>query len=381
MKNCKLICVEGARPNFMKVAPLLKLLRGDERFSTVLVHTVQHYSDQMSGHFFRDLGLPTPDYCLGVGSGSHAEQTAEVMKRFEPVVTAERADGAVVVGDVNSTMATAVVAAKLQVPVFHVEAGLRSFDRSMPEEINRVITDAVSDVLLVTEGSGWRNLCNEGVPEHRIYLVGNLMIDSLKQSLARAQQSDILHRLHVGAQPFALVTLHRASNVDRAEQLDELLGALVEISETVPLVFPVHPRTRAHLDRAHFARSGRIIMTEPLGYLDFLCLMSKSLAVLTDSGGVQEETTALGIPCLTLRDNTERPVTIEQGTNMLAGTRKSTILAAWHKMRAQPKTGHIPPLWDGAAAGRCLTVIRNYFAVSDRGQSCAATLANRTAYV
>ena len=350
----------------MKVAPLLKLLRCDERFTPVFVHTGQHYSDQMSGHFFRDLGLPAPNYCLCVGSGSHAEQTAEVMKRFEPVVTAERADGVVVVGDVNSTMAAALVAAKLRVPIFHVEAGLRSFDKSMPEEINRVITDAVSDVLLVTEESGLRNLRNEGIPGHRIHLVGNLMIDSLRQSLARARRSDILNRLCIAGKPFVLVTLHRPANVDQTEHLDELLGALVEISETVPLVFPAHPRTRAVLDELRLGRSGRIIIVEPLGYLDFLCLMSKSLVVLTDSGGVQEDTTAIGVPCLTLRDNTERPVTIEQGTNTLAGTQKSTILAAWNKMRARPKAGHIPALWDGAAAGRCLTVFQNYFAVFDR---------------
>src|ERR1700732_448029 len=246
----------------MKVAPLLRLLRGDENFTTVLVHTGQHYDDKLSGSFFHDLELPKPDHHLCVGSGTHAQQTAEVMKRFEPVMTAERADGVTVVGDVNSTMAAAVVAVKLHVPVFHIEAGLRSFDRSMPEEINRIITDAISDVLLVTEESGRRNLLGEGIPDHRIHMVGNLMIDSLRQSLPAARQSDILRRLRIVGQPFALVTLHRPSNVDHAEQLDEILGVLAEISETIPLVFPVHPRTRAHLDRTHFARPGKVTLLE-----------------------------------------------------------------------------------------------------------------------
>jgi UDP-N-acetylglucosamine 2-epimerase (non-hydrolysing) len=364
MKKPKLICVAGARPNFMKVAPLLRLLRRDRSFKTILVHTGQHYDDQLSGHFFRDLELSAPDHYLCVGSGSHAQQTAEVMKRFEPVVASEQADGVVVVGDVNSTLAAAVVSAKMQVPVFHVEAGLRSRDRTMPEEINRIVTDAISDVLLVTEESGRNNLLGEGIPEARIHLVGNLMIDSLGQSLAKARQSDILRRLSLGGQRFGLVTLHRPANVDHPESLDEILGALAEISETVPLLFPVHPRTRAHLDGSHADRLRNITMIEPLGYVDFLCLMSNSAVVFTDSGGIQEETTALGVPCLTLRENTERPVTIEQGTNILAGTQKKTIMAAWSEMQAHPKAGRIPPLWDGAAASRCLAVFKSYFGLA-----------------
>ena len=237
----------------------------------------------------------------------------------------------------------------------------------MPEEINRVLTDAISDVLLVTEDRGRKNLLNEGIPEYRIHLVGNLMIDSLHQSLSSARRSDILRRLGISGQRFGLVTLHRPSNVDQPELLDEILGALAEISETVPLFFPVHPRTRASLDRMHRERSGRITFLEPLGYIDFLSLMSNSSVVFTDSGGIQEETTALGIPCLTLRENTERPVTVEQGTNTLAGVRRSTILAAWNEMQEHPKTGRIPPLWDGAAAARCLTVLQSYFGV-DCGQ-------------
>jgi UDP-N-acetylglucosamine 2-epimerase (non-hydrolysing) len=362
MKPIKLICVAGARPNFMKVAPLLRLMRGDERFRCVLVHTGQHYDDKLSGQFFLDLDMPVPDHFLSVGSGSHAQQTAEVMKRFEPVLLAEQADAVIVVGDVNSTMAAAVVASKLHVPVFHIEAGLRSFDKTMPEEINRLITDAISDLLLVTEESGRQNLIREGVAEERIHSVGNLMIDSLLQKLPVARQSDILSRLDLTGQPFGLVTLHRPANVDDPEQLGEIVGALAEISEGLPLIFPAHPRTRSSLDRMLGRRMTDITVIDPLGYLDFLCLMSNSSVVLTDSGGVQEETTALGIPCLTIRDNTERPITIEQGTNLLAGTSQRSILAAWRQMREHPKSGRIPPLWDGAAAERCLAVLRSYFA-------------------
>jgi UDP-N-acetylglucosamine 2-epimerase (non-hydrolysing) len=361
MKKHKLIFVAGARPNFVKIAPLLRLLRSKEDFTYEFVHTGQHYDDQLSGRFFRDLELPSPDHHLCVGSGSHARQTAEIMMRFEPVLMSEKADAVVVVGDVNSTMAAAVVAVKLQIPVIHIEAGLRSFDRSMPEEINRVITDAVSELLLITEESGRRNLLNEGIPAKRIHFVGNLMIDSLHQSLAAAQQSDILRRLSVNGDPFGLVTLHRPSNVDHPEQLHEIVEALTEISQTVPLLFPVHPRTRVELNRAHSRQLGNITMLDPLGYLDFLCLMSKCAVVFTDSGGVQEETTCLGVPCLTLRDNTERPVTIEQGTNILAGTRRNTILAAWEESRERPKLGRIPTLWEGAAAERCLAALRSYF--------------------
>lgn len=357
----KLICVAGARPNFMKVAPLLRLLRCDGTFNTVLVHTGQHYDDQLSGQFFRDLGLAEPDYRLAVGSASHAEQTAEVMKRFEPVVTEERPDAVVVVGDVNSTLAAAVVAAKQNVPVFHVEAGLRSFDRSMPEEINRLLTDAVSELLLCSEESGRRNLLKEGVSEDRVHLVGNLMIDSLKRNLARARQSDVLDRVGVGTGPFGLITLHRPANVDDKEPLQEIWDALSEISASIPLYFPVHPRTRSQLEGLRQSHRSRIKLLDPLGYLDFVCMMSNCGLVLTDSGGIQEETTALGVPCLTLRDNTERPATVEQGTNVLAGTRRDTILAAWEQFRRQPKSGRIPPLWDGAAAERCLEVFRNYF--------------------
>jgi UDP-N-acetylglucosamine 2-epimerase (non-hydrolysing) len=370
----KLICVAGARPNFMKVAPVLRLLRSGRDFDSVFVHTGQHYDEQLSGQFLRDLELPPHDHFLAAGSGSHAQQTAEILRRFEPVVLHEKPDGVIVAGDVNSTLAAALTAAKLHVPVFHIEAGLRSFDRSMPEETNRVIVDAISEVLFVTEESGRANLQQEGVPEFRIHMVGNLMIDSLKYNLARARQSDILNRVGATPRAFGLVTLHRPANVDSDESFDEILESLVEISRQLPLIFPVHPRTRAHLDRRCRSGRGNIAILDPLGYLDFLCLMMNSLVTLTDSGGIQEETTALGIPCLTLRDNTERPITIEQGTNLLAGTRRSTILAAWNESRVRPRMGRIPPLWDGAAAERCLTVFRSYFGAEPAHTSMSAAL-------
>jgi UDP-N-acetylglucosamine 2-epimerase (non-hydrolysing) len=373
MNQVKLLFVAGARPNFMKIAPLMRLLRNERRVDPVLVHTGQHYDECLSGQFFRDLEIPAPHHCLNVGSGTHGQQTAEVMRRMEPIVDDERPDGVVVVGDVNSTVAAAMVAAKARVPVVHVEAGLRSFDRSMPEEINRVITDSISDLLLATEESGRRNLLREGISARRVHVVGNLMIDSLKHSLARAQRSDVLQRLGLQPGAFGLVTLHRPANVDSGEALDEILGALGEISQTIPLVFPVHPRTRGAMLRHHSHAPERLLLIEPLGYLDFLCMMSHAAVVLTDSGGIQEETTALGIPCLTLRENTERPITVELGTNTLAGTRKKTILAAWEESRRHPKAGRIPPLWDGAAAQRSLTVLLDHFGASASGHDRAAS--------
>ena len=357
----RILCVAGARPNFMKLAPLVAALDHDPDFAPFIVHTGQHYDDRMSGQFFRDLGMPSPKYNLSVGSSSHAQQTAEIMKRFEPVVAEEKPDAVLVVGDVNSTMACALVATKLQVPVVHVEAGLRSFDRSMPEEINRVVTDAISDLLLVTEESGRRNLIAEGVAPDRIHLVGNLMIDSLRASVAKASQSDILVRLDAAKKSYGLVTLHRPSNVDDPTHLAELVEALSTIAGELPLYFPVHPRTRAHMQEQKIALHPAMHLTDPLGYLDFLWLMSNSSVVLTDSGGIQEETTALGIPCLTLRDNTERPITIEEGTNIMAGTRKNTVLRAWSEMKCSPKAGRIPKFWDGHAAARCVEVLRTHF--------------------
>lgn len=360
--NIRILCVAGARPNFMKLAPLVAALDRDPDFSPFIVHTGQHYDDQMSGQFFRDLGMPAPKRNLNVGSGSHAQQTAEIMKRFEPVVLEEKPDAVLVVGDVNSTMACTLVAKKLQIPVVHVEAGLRSFDREMPEEINRVVTDAVSDLLLVTEESGCRNLIAEGIPPDRAVLVGNLMIDSLRAHMNSARQSDVLTRFGANPGTYGLVTLHRPSNVDDPAHLAELVETLSIIAGELALYFPIHPRTRARMEEHKMSSHPNIHLADPLGYFDFLWLMSNSSIVLTDSGGIQEETTALGIPCLTLRDNTERPATIEEGTNILAGTSRDSILAAWGQMRENPKRGRVPKYWDGGASTRCVEALRRYFA-------------------
>lgn len=359
MLPAKIICIAGARPNFMKLAPLLRALEEAPDFQPVLVHTGQHYDERMSGQFFRDLGLPQPHQNLEVGSGSHAVQTAEIMRRFEPVLLAEQPAAVLVVGDVNSTLACTLVAKKLQVPVIHVEAGLRSFDRTMPEEINRVLTDSISDLLLVTEESGVANLSAEGIAGDQVRLVGNLMIDSLRYHLAQARQLPLIQNLGLTGTRFGVITLHRPANVDDPAQLAEIYGALAEISRELPLLFPIHPRTRAHLAALPELPAGaQIRLLEPLGYLDFLCLMSHSAAVLTDSGGLQEETTALGVPCLTLRENTERPITITEGTNTLAGTTRAGILNAWRESVAHPKIGRTPLLWDGRAAARCLDAMR-----------------------
>jgi UDP-N-acetylglucosamine 2-epimerase (non-hydrolysing) len=314
----------------------------------------------MSGQFFSDLDLPKPRYHLEAGGGSHAQQTAEVMKRLEPVLLEVNPEAIVVVGDVNSTMAGALVAAKLGIKVVHVEAGLRSFDRTMPEEINRIVTDSIADLLLVTEESGRVNLLREGIAPERIHLTGNLMIDSLRRHLEHAKQSNIRERLGINGDRFGLVTLHRPANVDDKRQLAEMLDALSVISIDLPLYWPMHPRTRDRIDQAGIQLPDRIHSVEPLGYLDFLCLQAGSAMVLTDSGGVQEETTVLGIPCLTLRDNTERPATIEYGTNRLAGARKGTILEAWNQSRADRRERQIPPLWDGQAGPRCHAVLRQF---------------------
>lgn len=355
-----IVVLAGARPNFMKVAPLMAVLSGDPDCSAILVHTGQHYDSNMSGHFFSDLDLPAPRYYLGVGSGSHAQQTAEVMKRIDPVLLEVNPAAILVVGDVNSTMAGALVASKLGIKVVHAEAGLRSFDRTMPEEINRIVTDSISDLLLVTEESGRINLLREGIPPDRIHFTGNLMIDSLRRHLKQAMQSSIRGRLGIDGECYGLVTLHRPANVDNDQQLAEILDALSVISGDLPLYWPMHPRTRARIDQAAISPSGRIHIVEPLGYLDFLCLQASSALVLTDSGGIQEETTVLGVPCLTLRDNTERPATIKYGTNRLAGTRKETILEAWDQSRADQSERQIPPLWDGQAGPRCHAALRQF---------------------
>ena len=353
--------VAGARPNFMKIAPLMKALASDPAFETILIHTGQHYDDNMSGQFFRDLGIPQPQYHLEVGSGSHAQQTAEIMRRIEPVLEQLRPAAVIVVGDVNSTAAAAMVAKKLGIDVVHAEAGLRSFDRSMPEEINRIVTDSITDIFLVTEESGRTNLLREGIAPERIHLVGNLMIDSLQQHLERARNSDIADKLGVRGKPYGVVTLHRPANVDDPVALGDILSALGVIAETLPLLWPVHPRSLARLNSGDVKLPAGMRLLEPLGYLDFLSLEVGASLVLTDSGGIQEETTVLGVDCLTLRDNTERPATIELGTNRLAGTKLATILAAWEEIKRSPRAKHIPPLWDGRAGERSREVLREFY--------------------
>src|SRR5215204_1609510 len=356
----KVINVVGARPNFMKVAPVVEAMRGrPAEFAPLVVHTGQHYDARMSDDFFRDLGLPDPDVHLGVGSGSHAQQTAAVMQRFEPVVLEQRPDWVLVVGDVNSTLACALVCSKLGVRVAHVEAGLRSRDRAMPEEINRLLTDQLSDLLLTPSEDADRNLLAEGIPPERIRFVGNVMIDSLFKQLERAGGSRVREDLGVAGSDYAAVTLHRPSNVDRPEVLGGILTALRPIGERLPVVFPIHPRTRKNLEEFGLPEGGGLRLVEPLGYLDFLRLYSGARLVLTDSGGIQEETTALGIPCLTLRENTERPVTVELGTNRVVGTDPGRIVAEAEAALAKDRgvAPPPPPLWDGATAGRILDAL------------------------
>ncbi len=357
----------GARPNFMKVAPLMAAMANDPDLETILIHTGQHYDDSMSGSFFRDLQIPPPRHHLQVGSGTHAQQTAEIMRRLEPVLNQESVGGVLVVGDVNSTVAGALVASKLGMPVIHAEAGLRSFDRSMPEEINRVVTDAISDLLLVTEESGRTNLLKEGKSETQIAFVGNLMVDSLRLHLETALRSDIRERVTQGEERFGLVTLHRPANVDDPVKLAEIVEALNVITRDLPLYWPVHPRTRKRLQEGNVRLAEGIHLLEPLSYFDFLHMQARATAIFTDSGGIQEESTVLGVSCLTLRDNTERPATIEYGTNRLAGTSKASILAAWREEARSGKIHSIPPLWDGQAGVRCHAAIRQFYGL--RGES------------
>jgi UDP-N-acetylglucosamine 2-epimerase (non-hydrolysing) len=354
----KLVLVAGARPNFMKVAPLLWEIERRAGVDAYLVHSGQHYDERMSKLFFEELGIPRPDIDLEVGSGSHACQTAEVMRRFEPVVIEQRPDAVVVVGDVNSTIACALTAVKLGVPVAHVEAGLRSFDRSMPEEINRILTDAISRWLFVTEPSGVENLRRERVAEDRIFLVGNVMIDTLLACRELSRWSSIRDDLHLSDRPFGVLTLHRPANVDDPVVFRGILSAIGHLQHELPIVFPVHPRTRKALSDHNVAAMPGLILTEPLGYLDFMKLLSEANVVLTDSGGIQEETTVLGVPCLTLRNNTERPITIEQGTNRLVGLAPKRIVAAARKALSEPPaTRRVPDLWDGRAAARIVDVL------------------------
>jgi UDP-N-acetylglucosamine 2-epimerase (non-hydrolysing) len=411
IRTVKILTVVGARPNFMKAAPIIAAIRDhNERLGAslhpeasrdshivlqnVLIHTGQHYDEAMSERFFSDLNIPKPDVHLGVGSGSHAAQTAEIMKRFEEVLLREKPDLLIVVGDVNSTLACALVASKISYDangsralIAHVEAGLRSFDRAMPEEINRILTDHVADLLFVTEQSGLRNLREEGISDWKIHFVGNTMIDSLLAFKGKADGSSILDTMglrdcgsHQGsasdAVRYALLTLHRPSNVDQRATFLNIVEGLEELSNSCPVIFPAHPRTQKRIAEFGFQRffrtengcqgkenshsanaNGRIRIVEPLGYLDFMCLMGHAAVVVTDSGGIQEETTCLGIPCVTVRENTERPITVQVGTNILAGTSKEGIRRAV-RQQLESKAAHaVPEGWDGKSAQRILDVI------------------------
>ena len=357
----KILDVVGARPNFMKMAPLVRCLQ-ERGIEQTLLHTGQHYDDNMSNVFFEDLGMPAPDIYLGVGSGSHAEQTARIMVEFEKICEQEKPDLVVVVGDVNSTLACSVVAAKAWIPVAHVEAGLRSNDWKMPEEINRIVTDRLAAILLTPSPDGSENLRAEGVSEDRIHLVGNIMIDSLFANLDRAQGSNILDDLSLEPRSFGVLTLHRPSNVDDPETLSRVLGALYEIATELPIVFSCHPRTAERMKGLELPERGDLRVLEPMGYLDFLRLYSQSKLVLTDSGGLQEETTALGIPCITIRENTERPITLTQGTNVLVGTDPERILAAARPVLDGAEIeGHVPDLWDGKTAARIVDVFQKWW--------------------
>jgi UDP-N-acetylglucosamine 2-epimerase (non-hydrolysing) len=361
----KIVHVVGARPNFMKIAPVMKAIARAGYAEQRLVHTGQHYDVSMSDVFFSDLGMPVPDIFLGVGSGSHAEQAAKVMVGFEKVCLEERPDLVVVAGDVNSTMACAIDCAKLRIPCAHVEAGLRSFDMEMPEEVNRIITDRLCDILLTPSADGDENLRREGTPNDRIFRVGNVMIDTLREHLPLARATGSVQKLGLEPERYAVLTLHRPSNVDRAPVLCDILSAIDEIQRELPVVFPVHPRTRKRFEEfgltAKIATMSGLRLCEPLGYLEFLGLTSTAKLVLTDSGGLQEETTVLGIPCLTLRENTERPVTISEGTNVLVGGDPRRILVeARAALGGGGKRGKIPALWDGKASERIAEVFRTW---------------------
>ncbi len=367
----KIICVAGARPNFIKIAPIIEQIGKRKEIEHVLIHTGQHYDFKMSQVFFQDLEIPDPDIYLNVGSGSHAEQTAKIMLEFEKVLLKEKPDLVLVVGDVNSTIACSLTAAKLGIRIAHVEAVLRSFDRTMPEEINRILTDAISDYLFTTEKSGMINLLREGVKRDKIFFVGNVMIDSLLKNIKKARRSDVLKRLNLKEQEYALVTLHRPANVDNKDGLIKIFEALEQIQKQIRIVYPSHPRTQKNISDYNLVKrftflqksteginKGNLTITDPLGYLDFVMLMSKARFILTDSGGIQEESTVLNTPCLTMRNNTERPVTIEMGTNKLIGTDKKRIINESLKIiRGKKKNVQIPPLWDGKAAKRIVDIL------------------------
>jgi len=357
----KIISVVGARPNFMKVAPLHKeFLKHQYDVNHLICHTGQHYDENMSRIFFEDLELPKPDFYLGIGSGSHAEQTGKIMIEFEKILLQEKPDLVIVVGDVNSTIACSLTANKLHIKSAHVEAGLRSFDRQMPEEINRLLTDQISDFLFVTEASGLENLKREGIPDQKVFFSGNVMIDSLTYYLEKAGKSSIINQLAIESHNYVLVTLHRPSNVDSETQLQRITDLLNSIAQKRKLLFPIHPRTKKNLERFNLLSqlNKNIILSDPIGYLDFLNLLHNAELVITDSGGIQEETTYLGIQCITLRTSTERPVTVEIGTNYLVGEdfSKAAILSN-QILDGRKKTGRVPELWDGNSSQRIVDII------------------------
>jgi UDP-N-acetylglucosamine 2-epimerase (non-hydrolysing) len=362
----RIVCVVGARPNFVKMAPLVRQIKEEwsDTFETTLVHTGQHYDEKLSQVFFEELQIPQPDVNLGVGSGTATRQIAEIMQRFDEVLIWKKPDRVVVVGDVNSTLAAALAAEKMGIPVAHVEAGLRSFDRAMPEETNRVLTDRLSDLLFATEESAVQNLLSEGFEKDRIFWVGNVMIDALIGHAQEAERSTILNRMNLTPQQYALITLHRPSNVDTPEGVGRIFTILSEVEKQIRVLFPIHPRTHGRMEEFGLGPAFRalrnVILCEPVGYLDFIRLMRDAKMVLTDSGGIQEETTALGIPCLTLRENTERPVTITEGTNLLTGTDPDRVLAAViNILEGRGKRGKVPTLWDGQAARRIVRILQS----------------------
>ena len=357
----KVFLVAGARPNFMKIAPLYRQARNYSQIECRIVHTGQHYDYEMSQAFFEDLELPRPHHFLDAGPGSHAEQTARIMTAFEKVCLDDRPDMVMVVGDVNSTLACSIVAKKMLIEVSHVEAGLRSYDLTMPEEINRMVTDSISDHFFVTEQSGVDNLLREGKPRERVHFVGHVMIDNLLHQSRRLDRDvsigQEVRKLKERLGDYGFMTLHRPSNVDQKANLEEIFKAIEEIASELPLIFPVHPRTRKMLAIHGLDLPRNVTALEPLGFLDALYLWRDAKVVLTDSGGLQEETTALGVPCITIRENTERPITVELGTNILAGCSRDGILHAYREQMAGTKRGKIPPKWDGKASERIWKIL------------------------
>jgi len=361
IRKKRIFLVAGARPNFMKIAPLYEAMKKSSKFQPVIVHTGQHYDKNMSQVFFRELGLPKPHIYLGVGSGSHAVQTSKIMVEFEKVCLKEKPLMVLVVGDVNSTLACSVVSSKLLISIAHIEAGLRSFDRTMPEEINRIVTDSLSDYLFTTCRDANKNLAKEGVNRNKIFFTGNVMIDTLKKFIIKAEKRKTFRRLSLNDGAYALLTLHRPSNVDDKATLEKILKTMAQISMKTKIIFPAHPRTKKQIEKyklKKYLQKGKIKVIEPVGYLDALNLMKHSRFVLTDSGGMQEETTVLGVPCITMRENTERPITVTQGTSTLVGNSTAKITRAVNQiLNGKYNKGKIPELWDGKSARRIVKIL------------------------